>query len=131
MKKEVLEAGLGNVQVEDGSTGGSGGGDDVRDERAAVVGIDVELTVTRLADFGHSLQPSHGVGEACRPGADLQAHEVAAGNGLLQLLRRSDSDDLAVIDDGHALAEAVGLLHVVRGQEDGLAARVVPSGSSR
>src|SRR5262249_7476386 len=36
----------------------------------------------------------------------------------LQLLRRAPDDDLAAADDGDALRQAVGLLEVVRGQQD-------------
>src|SRR5262245_55690821 len=40
---------------------------------------------------------------------------------LHQRRRRADVDDAAVIDDGDAVAEALGLLHQVRGQEHRLA----------
>ena len=37
--------------------------------------------------------------------------------------RRADVDDAAAFDDGDAVAEALGLLHEMRGQQHGLAAR--------
>ena len=48
----------------------------------------------------------------------------------------SDVDDAAVLDDGDAVAEALGFLHQVGGQEDGLAAvadaaHQVPDGAPR
>ena len=36
-----------------------------------------------------------------------------------QLARRAERNDLALVDDRHAVAEALGLVHVVRGQEHG------------
>ena len=55
-----------------------------------------------------------------RPSAPSSSHRdrfaVQAG---LQLLRRALDDDLAAADDGHPLREPVGLLQVVRGEQDG------------
>ena len=39
-----------------------------------------------------------------------------------ELGRRADVDDAAVVDDRHAIAEPLGLLHQMRRQEDCLAA---------
>ena len=55
--------------------------------------------------------------------ADLEADDLLSANGLLQRGRRIQRDDLAVIDDRHAVAELVGLLHVVRRQKDRAALR--------
>ena len=49
--------------------------------------------------------------------ADLE--DVLAGDRRLQLERRIERDQLAVIDDGDAVAELVGLVHVVGGDQDG------------
>ena len=38
---------------------------------------------------------------------------------LLELVGRALRDDLAVIDDGDAVGDALGFLHVMRGEEDG------------
>jgi hypothetical protein len=45
-------------------------------------------------------------------------------------------DDAAMIDDGHAIAEALGLLHQMRREKHGLAARAnaadkIPDGAAR
>ena len=39
-----------------------------------------------------------------------------------QLARRAQGDDLALVDDGDAVAEPLGLVHVVGGEKDGSAA---------
>ena len=46
---------------------------------------------------------------------------------LLNLARRAHGDDAAFVDDGHAVAELLGLFDVVGGQQDGalLAAQVL------
>ena len=48
---------------------------------------------------------------------------VGAGRSL-ELGRRPEREQAPVVDDGQAVAELVGLLHVVRGEEDGLALAV-------
>jgi len=49
--------------------------------------------------------------------ADLAAHlefdDVMSAETVDQILRRTLGDDLAVIDNGEAVAEAFGLVHVV------------------
>ena len=52
-------------------------------------------------------------------GGEADFEHVLAGNRRLQLDRRIERLQLAVIDDGDAIAELVGLVHVVRRQEDG------------
>ena len=37
----------------------------------------------------------------------------------MRCMRRAHGDDPAVVDDGHAVAEPLRLVHVVRGQEHG------------
>jgi hypothetical protein len=60
----------------------------------------------------------------------LQALEVTVGrsqlkndgvgtDGGLQLARRAVDHDLAAVDDGEAVAESIGLFHVVGGQQHG------------
>ena len=46
---------------------------------------------------------------------------VLDADGRDQLARRAERDDLAVIHDRHAVAQPLGLVHVVRGQQDGAA----------
>ena len=43
----------------------------------------------------------------------------------LQILGRSLGDDAAVVDDGEPVAQGVGLVHVVGGEDDGFAEAVV------
>ena len=44
--------------------------------------------------------------------------------GVLELGGRAEGQHLAVVDDGEAVAELVGLFHVVGGEQDGLAVAV-------
>ncbi len=44
--------------------------------------------------------------------------EMVAADARDQFRRRSQGDDFAVIDDGDAVAQAFGFIHVVRGQEN-------------
>ena len=81
-------------------------------------------------DFGHRAQPAQLVDVEPRRGAvslELQLDDVSAGQRRDQLGRRAEPHQLAVIHDGHAIAEALGLFHVVRGQHHGAAARAVGS----
>src|ERR1700722_5663569 len=56
---------------------------------------------------------------------EAKAKQVSTRYRSLQLARRTHSDNAAVIDDGQALAEGVGLFHVVGCEQDGFAALVV------
>jgi hypothetical protein len=64
-------------------------------------------------------------------------NDVGAGNAVLELDRRAQRDELAVIDNGDAVAELVSLFHVVSGDEDGEVARAaqivehLPDGDAR
>ena len=63
--------------------------------------------------------------------------DIGAGNAVLELDGRAQRDQVAVIDNGDAVAELVGLFHVVGGEEHGEvagAAQVVehlPHGDAR
>jgi hypothetical protein len=81
--------------------------------RLAVVDGDTEAAVGRRDVASEAAQ---GLGGACRV-VDLECHEVAR-DPALELGRRALGDDLAVIDDEDAIAERVGLLEVVRGEQD-------------
>ena len=61
-----------------------------------------------------------------RPGGRLQRggvgeaqQDVRAGDALLEFLRRALGDDAAPVQHGDAVGELVGLLQVLRGQQDG------------
>src|ERR1700704_5224622 len=50
--------------------------------------------------------------------AGLELHHVMAAEAFNQLGRRALSDDLAMIYNREAIAEALGLVHVMRGQQN-------------
>src|SRR6516225_3338935 len=50
--------------------------------------------------------------------AHVEFDHVRSTEPLDQLHRRAFGDDLTVIDDGETIAETLGLVHVVRGQEN-------------
>ena len=54
-----------------------------------------------------------------RVAADFELDYVMAAEAVDQIGRSAFGDDLAVIDDGKAVAEALGFVHVVRGEQDG------------
>src|SRR4029077_13214349 len=53
---------------------------------------------------------------------DGELDDVVAAQPGDQLARGAQGDDLAVVDDRDAIAKALGLVHVVRRQQDGAAA---------
>ena len=46
-------------------------------------------------------------------------HDVLAAYGGNQFLRSSQRNDLSVVHNRHAVAQPLGLIHIVRGQDDG------------
>ncbi len=56
---------------------------------------------------------------------ELSFDDVGSGDARLQGLRRIQCDQLAVIDDGDAIAQTIGLVHIVGGDEDGEVAIVL------
>ncbi len=79
---------------------------------AAVLGADVADAL----DGGERGEVQRVSGAA---GGEL--HHVLDADGGDQLARRAERDHLAVIHDGHAVAEALGFVHVVGGEQDGAA----------
>ena len=82
-----------------------------------IVGVDAKHMVVRF----HALHVREGFDrlEPTRRSlrkADLQ--NVVPRDGGLELQRRIQGDQLAVVNDGDAVAEFVGFIHVVRGQKD-------------
>src|SRR5262249_6022637 len=49
----------------------------------------------------------------------MQLEHFLRSYSALQFLRSITNQDLSVIDDGHAIAQFVGLLHVVRRKQNG------------
>ena len=86
--------------------------------RRAAAGGDPEDVVVRRdrLDAGQPLDALLPVRRRVRE-ADLE--RVLAGDRRLQLERRVERLQLAVIDDRDAIAELVGLVHVVRRDQDG------------
>jgi hypothetical protein len=79
-----------------------------KDAVAAAVGLE-------LHEAGGRAQP---LGVRQRRGA-LDLHHLPHAHDLEQLLERAHRHDLALVHDGDAVAQALGLLHVVGGVEDG------------
>ena len=98
---------------------------DFRNQRAAAIGVDIGAILFRGAHFTDASQRLQPLQQLGRLLAEAHAQQISAGHRRFQFVRRAESDDAAVIDDGEALAERVGFFHVVRGQQNGFAALVV------
>ena len=75
----------------------------------------------------HPLEPlprARSASAASRRRHVLDRDDRVGADRLLERRRRVEREDLAVVHDRHALAQAVGLLHVVRQQHDRLAVGV-------
>ena len=85
--------------------------------------VQAQLAVGRLAARGHRGQ--HIVGpRRVLAGPELQLDDLFADLAL-ELRRRAAGDDPALVDDGDLVGQAVGLLEVLRGEEDRHAELVV------
>ena len=125
LDEDILEARLGLLEGQDlrteaaerpdhGAQGGVVGEDQVDGhglpiDRAAIAG-----RVGRRHDTGQRVQG----GRAALQSIELEAEDRLALDALLELIRAADRQDLAVVDDRDALAQLIGLGHVVGGQED-------------
>jgi nucleotide-binding universal stress UspA family protein len=76
-------------------------------ERFAVVAAQMAFDGFEAGDFGR-----HGL-------CGGYFHSRLAKGLLLDVAGRAEGDDLALVDDGDAIAESFGLFDVVRGQQDG------------
>ena len=76
-----------------------------------------DLIVLRHAERRATSSPSC-VEPIRRASAEFGFDDVGAGNAVLQIGRSVERDQLAVIDDGDAVAELVGFVHVMRGEEN-------------
>ena len=56
-----------------------------------------------------------------RGAAGGELHHVVDADRGDQLARRPERDDLSVVHDGHAVGQPLGLVHVMRGEDDGAA----------
>ena len=111
-----------SAQFDAGSRGKIG---NLGNQRTATVGVQVSALAVGGAHFPDASQALETLQQIWGVPAKAEAQEEAAGNGSLQLLRGSQSDDAAMINDGEALTQRVGLFHVVSGQQNRFAALVV------
>src|SRR6267378_3923169 len=125
VQKKVFQAGLGDVYVAQFDAGGGGEIGDFGDQRAAAVGVEIGAVAISGADFADTSQSLEPLKHVRRMHAEPEAEQVPARDGRFQLLRSSQGDDAAVIDNREAFAERVGFFHVVRGQQNRFAALVV------
>ena len=124
--EDIFEAGLPGGEMQQS---GSSPGDGLEESRNGDVGLahgegDEAVIRARVFDAGKgapgfevAVRRSTGVAER-----DGKFDNVLAAQALDQIGRRSLSDDLAVVDDGEAVAEALGFVHVMRGEKHGAAA---------
>src|ERR1700694_5088903 len=121
----MLQTGLGDVNVAQCDAGSRGKIGNLGNQRTATVGVQVSALAVGGAHFPDASQALETLQQIWGVPAKAEAQEEAAGNGSLQLLRGSQSDDAAMINDGEALTQRVGLFHVVNGQQNRFAALVV------
>ena len=72
------------------------------------------------------VRASRGSGQSPSGAGEFDLDGGMGQRAVLNLARRADGDDAAFVDDGHAVAELLGLFDVVGGEQDGalLAAQV-------
>ena len=87
MEEKILETRFSHLHIADRRAGSSGGCDDGRNQRAAMIGVKVEVPVARRAHFRDAPQLTECRGETLRRCRELQPDDEAAGNRSLQLLR--------------------------------------------
>src|ERR1035441_7739072 len=125
MQKQRLQAGLGNVHVAQFEARRLRRGDDRPHQRAAAGGVHVYGCLVGRAYLCHAGQLLQFGQQFFGDALKAQAQQVAAGDRGLQFCRRALGNDAAVIDDRQAIAQSVGLVHIMRGNHDGLAEAVV------
>src|SRR4051794_23474926 len=74
--------------------------------------------------FSGTVDTSQYVGQSIQVSVGLDGDGRSGAERPLQLIGRVEGEDLAVVHDRHPVAELVGFLHVVGGEEDGLSAAV-------
>src|SRR5262245_9181383 len=121
--KHVLQRGLGDRHVPDAPGARPDQLDQARQDAAAVVGVqgqrpDPLLVEVARDDTLHRRELVERLGERRVETLDLKLHDVELLDRLLQAGRRVQRNDLAQVDDAHAVAELVGLFHVVCRQQD-------------
>ena len=101
------------------------GGEDSRDGlvqfadgELVEAGVDAVGVDAGGGEQGSGVDHSVGIGVEA---ADGELDDVFSTDGADELLRCAEGDDLAVVHDGDAVAEALGFVHVVGGEDDGSA----------
>jgi len=125
VQKEIFQAGLGDVDVAQFDAAARSQAGDLRNERTPAVSVEVGAASRVGADFPDAGEALETFEEIRGVNAKAEAEQVAAGNGILQLLGSSQGDDAAVIYNRKTLTEGVGFFHVVSGQQNRFAALVV------
>src|ERR1022692_2473448 len=119
--EDRLEAGLGDRQVDEIEPAALRRQDDARHEPVTALHMQLQPPI-HGAGAGDA---RHVVGEQLREpvgvARGLHRDDGVGADALLQCGRRVEGEDPAVVHDGYPLAELVGLLHVVGGEQDGLA----------
>ena len=106
-----------------------GGRDGAREQPVAAADVQLEPVVGRCASSSpRRSPPSRRGGEAVLVAARLDRHDGVDADAALEPLGRVEGEDPAVVHDRDAAAELVGLLHVVRGEQDRLALVVAARG---
>src|SRR4051812_45347444 len=120
LHEDVVERRLHEVQRGDRQVGGVERADDRRDLRGAVLQRDRQVAAVGgravVAELHGDLASALEVGVL----TEERQVEVRAADLRLQRRRRALGHDQAVADDADAVGELVGLLEVLRGQEDRL-----------
>ena len=91
---------------------------DRTDRRRPVVDADGELVVAAL-DLEHAVDAVRARGSAASASPSMRATMTSVPIAALELGGRALGDEAAGVDDADAVGELVGLLEVLRGEEDG------------
>src|ERR1039458_6464979 len=116
--KDGLQAGFGHGEV--AQAVGVAGADDFGQQAIGVVGQDADSAGRWLyaANPLHLLQLANQRSGAVVAG-EVEGVYLLRTEGAFECGGRIFNENLAVVDDGDAVAELVGLLHVVGGEDDG------------
>ncbi len=125
VQKKIFQAGLGDVHVAQFDAGSSSEIGDFGDQRTSAIGVEIGAVAIGGADFPDASQPLEPLKQIRRMHAQPKAQQVPARDGRFQLLRSSQRNDAAVIDNRKAFAERVGFFHIVRGQQNRFPAVIV------
>ena len=119
--KTVSRVGRGDLHVAHGEAGVLGRADHAHEHAVGAAHGELHRAVERgrgVDALDGRLEPPRQLLEIA---VGVHGHDRVGADRLLELLRRAEREDLAVIHDADAVAELVGLLHVVRRQDDRLA----------